>query len=144
MSNDFDKAIIENFRKGNPEKDCALTVCHSAYVEFGATAHNVQDNSILCHDEVPVNTAIRNPATDTVRARSQGKTEMQLSAVPKTIELNRILHVTKVAHNLMSVSELFDDGHAGLLTKTKRVAKKVNTVVGVGNSTGPMITEKHQ
>lgn len=83
-----------------------FTVSHNAYVDFGATVHIVLHKSILCNGKDPMNTLIVTAGTETSREKSQGKCVVRFSSETKMDKLNRVLHVPKVAHNLVLVSGL--------------------------------------
>lgn len=131
-----DKPMIAMLAKINPRRACWLNVSYTMYTVSGATAHMVQDNSLLNNEWVPMNTPVRTACMDIVRSNNKGGTNVRLFSGTETVKLDLVLHVLKVSQHLVSVSGLCDNGGAVAFTNYDCVVKKMEPVFVVGNRRG--------
>lgn len=85
------------------EKQWAITQKHSNAIIEMLEKDNHKE---LCNEKVLMNTMIGTAGIDTVRAKSQGTAEVNISGGNEMARLNCIQHVYKVAHNLGCCSHL--------------------------------------
>lgn len=87
-------------------KELALTSCHTAFVDSGATAHMVKIKAMITGKVVPADVIVVTAGKDTIQDMTRGKSVVNVTEGTKPARLNRDLHVPNDEHCLISVSRL--------------------------------------
>lgn len=86
--------------------------------------HMLKDISTIIKAEVSLLKRIQTSGSAVAKAWSKREPEVRLADGKGTVQLNHILHVPDITHNLSSVSSLCDTGYTVLLAKDKCTVQK--------------------
>lgn len=92
----------------------------------------LKDSSIMTKVRALSNIRAQTGGARVVAESSQKDYEVSFFSGNETVQLNCVLHLPKITHNLLSVSCLYDADHIVLFTEDKCVMKKGNKVAAHG------------
>lgn len=101
-----DETMMAMLRMERRKEDLARLAWHTLYVYSSAIANIVKDDSMMCKDNVPKNCSTEMGGDKVLKTKRIGTSKELLTGRRRTIKLDRILHVPKIAHNLVSDSGL--------------------------------------
>lgn len=79
------KAIAILLQQDKPPRYLALTAIHTSYIDSDATAHMMQNKSILKGNAVWSNATIATAGKDTIKAKTENDTTVKISGVQESI-----------------------------------------------------------
>lgn len=81
-------------------------------------------------------TRIRTAGEVVIKAKTQGKSNVNVAGGTKSAKLNRVLHVLNDEHSLISISGLCDGDHTVKFCDKSCNVKKISNVTAIVNQTG--------
>lgn len=133
--------MIAAFSKIERKQDRVMPAWNTTYEDSGALAHMVLiDDAVLSMKikEKLSSASIGKASNEVVNVRREGTSELQLAVGTEPVKLNPVLRVPEIAHNLLSVAALCNNGHSVQDTKNSRVIKMKRNIVTVDRRTNGM------
>lgn len=93
------------------------------------------EDVVLSMGKKPSSGSNATASAEVVNGKRKGTSRLQLSRGKGPIKLYHILHVSKIAHKLVFVASLSDNGHTVKFTENRCVMKMKRNSVGVGRRT---------
>lgn len=98
-------------KEKRPSCDNATFAWQTAFTDTGVATLIVMDDSVLYGDKKVSNVSICTACGEVHKVKIEEMSQIYLPGGSGTLTLDRVLHISCLAHNLVSVADLYDSGH---------------------------------